>query len=248
MKSTIQCILSSGLILAGMIFSLAGVSSCSKTYKEVVNPDPVTAQVDADSVLSYFNVIALKSEFGSSGDQRVKKWVEPIRIFMMGEDIPFLEKELDRVIAELNELMEPVRMYRVSAEDSANFKVFLGDGPGYVEVEPNVADYVGSNWGFTWIYWNGNKEIYKGSMYVDVVRNKEKNALKHILREELTQAMGLLNDSYIYDNSIFYQGWTSTIDYAEIDRKVIRLLYHQSINANMTADQVAEAYQDIELE
>jgi hypothetical protein len=63
-------------------------------------------------------------------------------------------------------------------------------------------------------------------MYVDIIRAKEDDAQKHLLREELTQSLGLFNDSYKYDNSIFYQGWTTTTEYAPIDRELIDMLYN----------------------
>jgi hypothetical protein len=50
---------------------------------------------------------------------------------------------------------------------------------------------------------------------------------KHILREELTQSIGLLNDSMKYPNSIFYQGWTFPTEYTELDKEVIKRHYNR---------------------
>ena len=64
-------------------------------------------------------------------------------------------------------------------------------------------------------------------MYVDMIRTKEnQKAQKHLLREELTQSLGLCNDSWKYDNSIFYQGWTTTNQYSEMDKRLIDMLYN----------------------
>jgi hypothetical protein len=63
-------------------------------------------------------------------------------------------------------------------------------------------------------------------MYVDIKRTKRDDAQKHLLREELTQALGLSNDSYDYPESIFYQGWTETTEYTELDKDVIRMMYN----------------------
>jgi hypothetical protein len=71
------------------------------------------------------------------------------------------------------------------------------------------------------------EEVAEGLMYVDVTRaSNDENAQKHLLREELTQSLGLFNDSYKYDNSIFYQGWTTTTEYDPIDRELIDMLYN----------------------
>ena len=63
-------------------------------------------------------------------------------------------------------------------------------------------------------------------MYIDVVRCTDLQGQKHLLREELTQSLGLKNDSYKYENSIFQQKWTEVTEYAPIDIKVIEMLYN----------------------
>ena len=63
-------------------------------------------------------------------------------------------------------------------------------------------------------------------MYVDIERTSTNDGQKHLLREELTQSLGLCNDSYDYPESIFYQGWTETTEYAEIDKELIQMLYN----------------------
>jgi hypothetical protein len=63
-------------------------------------------------------------------------------------------------------------------------------------------------------------------MYVDIYRCESLDGQKHLLREELTQSLGLFNDSYKYENSIFQQRWTETTEYAPIDRVLIDMLYN----------------------
>lgn len=58
------------------------------------------------------------------------------------------------------------------------------------------------------------------------------------LRKELTQSLGMINDSYEYKDSIFYQDWTDTGSYAEMDREVIRILFDSRIEPGMTMDKV----------
>jgi hypothetical protein len=77
-----------------------------------------------------------------------------------------------------------------------------------------------NNWGYFELY------IDTGVMYVDVFRARDIESQKHLIREELTQSLGLVNDSWKYENSIFYQGWTTTNSYSEIDIKLIDLLYN----------------------
>jgi hypothetical protein len=69
-----------------------------------------------------------------------------------------------------------------------------------------------------------------GINYSNVVLNTDNirtvNHAKHVLREELTQAMGLLNDSWKYPESMFYDGVSEPTEYAPIDRELIDILYN----------------------
>ena len=63
---------------------------------------------------------------------------------------------------------------------------------------------------------------------------------RHLLREELTQSLGLMNDSNQYPESIFYAPWTDVTVFADIDRMLISMLYRPDIDVNMNADEVLE--------
>jgi hypothetical protein len=129
--------------------------------------------------------------------------------------------ELDRIVKELNDIINPITISVVSKRSEANFIIYLGSAQSFARNHPDIhADRLKNNWGYFQIYNN------EGLMYVDVIRTKEEDAQKHLLREELTQSLGLCNDSYMYDNSIFYQGWTTTTEYAPIDRELIDMLYN----------------------
>jgi hypothetical protein len=73
-------------------------------------------------------------------------------------------------------------------------------------------------------------------MYVDIERANATEQ-KHLLREELTQALGLAKDSPLYMESIFQSRWTTTNEYAPIDRDLIRLLYHPEMLTGLNANQ-----------
>ena len=102
-----------------------------------------------------------------------------------------------------------------------------------IKIDPIVIPYSGYNFGLACLYSDNNNTWYKGSFYVDVVRcdwfppNEAIQMKKHILREELTQSIGLLNDSMKYPNSIFYHGWTFPTEYTELDKEVIKMHYNR---------------------
>jgi hypothetical protein len=206
--------------------------------------DPINP--DQSVVYNYFKQITLGSEFGNSS-QHIRKWNSEMRVFLKGDEIPYMEDELEKIINELNELIEPINIVEVDNELDANYIVFLGSGEQYVsEIESNAAPYVDENLGFFWVYWDGAYRINRGSMYVDVFEVVDQDAQKHLLREELTQSLGMMNDSAENPESIFYQNWTTTTEYAAIDREVIELLYNTSIEAGMDASSVDQGLANLD--
>lgn len=206
---------------------------------------PLHAQEpDAKTVHSYFNEVALGAEFGDA-DASIRKWESDMRIFLRGDWPDFLRTELDVVIADLNTLIDHIDIRVVSSKSESNFIIFVGDPHEYVErVEPSAAPYVEQNYGMFWVYWEKDV-IYQGSMYVDPIRADTEAWQKHLLREELTQSLGLMQDSKKYDDSIFYQNRSYTTSYSELDKRLIQTLYHPQIKAGMKTTEVDSTLDDL---
>jgi hypothetical protein len=100
---------------------------------------------------------------------------------------------------------------------------------------------VEANWG---LFTVASDQLYKGNLYVDVVRANDQEE-KHLLREELTQSLGLARDSDQYLNSVFQSAWTTTMEYADIDKDLIRLLYHPEMSTGLNKIQVEELLTEI---
>ena len=81
-------------------------------------------------------------------------------------------------------------------------------------------------------------------MYVDIYRANNIGQ-KHLLREELTQSLGLGKDSSKYPNSIFQSSWTQTLNYLEIDKDLIRLLYHPKMKIGVDRYEVDNLLREI---
>lgn len=221
---------------AAVVLACGCLWSCSN------DPEPAIAGSEGKT---YYKQIALGVEFGT-GSGVIHKWETNLKIIVTGEPETYLLTELDNIVEELNELTgSGIKLERVTDQAQANFEIFFGSGNDYADIEPNATSYVGTNWGLTWIYWNTNGVIYQGSMYVDIFRATDINAQKHLLREELTQSLGLLNDSYDYASSIFYQAWTTTTEYADIDRKVIQIHHNPQIVSGMTLAEVEAVLNNI---
>lgn len=139
------------------------------------------------------------------------------------------------MIAEINSLVESVQVTRASWRD--NVQIYFVPESRFSWYESN---YVPTNYGFFWTWWRDSGEIYRARLLISTDRITQTER-SHLIREELTQALGLMNDSATHPESVFYQNWSSTNKYAPIDRALIKMLYRSEITSGMTGAQALDA-------
>jgi len=219
-------------------------SSCNEDDEfimmEMEEELPIEEDYQPTQTEQYFLDVALNAEFGAEIN-KLKKWDSDILIFVDHNGETELLDELDDILEEINSLSQSIKLRIVDDRQSANYIILLGTADEYAALEPNAASFVESNWGLTWIYWDGGT-IYRGSMYVDIERNTELDCQKHLLREELTQGLGLLNDTNDFPESIFYQRWTCTTEYSPEDRMLIMYLLDPMFEADMTVEDILDLF------
>ena len=84
---------------------------------------------------------------------------------------------------------------------------------------------------------NEKHEIIQGEVFVDLYRTSLAEQ-QHLLWEEITQGLGLLNDIPYYPQSIFYQNHSVITEYMQNDKEVIRLLYHPKMVSGLDEEAV----------
>ena len=182
--------------------------------------------------IDYFTEIALGAEFGDETPV-IKKWVENIRIKINGEPTEEDLQTINTIVSDLNEIIKGMRINIVNK--NANLTITFSPKSDLASIDPN---YVPTNYGFFWALWHDdNFVIYDASILIssaDITQQER----SHLICEELTQSLGLMNDSDKYDDSIFYQEWTDVTEFSEIDRAVIKLLYLKNIKPGMSKEQV----------
>jgi hypothetical protein len=200
------------------------------TPAPATTPTATPAPTSADE-LDYFYEIAFGAEFGSSTDV-LHKWKNDIRIKVFGTPTDVDLSTLNQVVDELNDLMTSLS---VEIVDGNFFEIEMHFAPEatFKTLDPN---YAPTNMGFFWTWWWDNA-ITDARILISSVGITQKER-SHLIREELTQSLGLMNDSYRYENSIFQQAWTNTIEYDPVDEAVIKLLYDPRIHSGMTRNSV----------
>lgn len=186
--------------------------------------------------INYFLEIALGAEYTKTqAASTIRKWQGDLRIQTFGTPTSADLETLRTVIGEINTLTGGnIRLQLV--DRNPNVTVRFVPERQFKKYEPN---YEPVNYGYFWTQWSNDK-IYSANILINSqqVTQKERS---HLIREELTQALGLMQDSFRYADSLFYQPWTDVTQYSAIDRAVIKMLYDPRILPGMTQAQALNA-------
>ncbi|GAA0891556.1 hypothetical protein GCM10009122_12350 [Fulvivirga kasyanovii] len=188
--------------------------------------------------LTYFAEIAFGTEFTSdnmveqlkdNSDARSARWYEDVKIKISGSPSQSDIKALNQVVNELNEIIEPIKIYIVAKEQNFNTEIkFIHNG--------RKSKVVDGDFEFEVTYYGS-----EGKSRTDLGRIKESEIIisdsklspdlrAHVIREEVTQSLGLFRDSDRYNNSIFNNTRNRTVtSYSEIDIKAIKILYNHQL-------------------
>ncbi len=207
--------------------------SVIETPSRVSQASSTVSQIDDE--IDYFREIVLGSEYGL-GALTVKKWRRNIRIEVSGH--PTLQDlaTLQRVITDLNNIIAPKIQIELT-HGNGNVKLMFIPHDEFYQYEPPGIIFYG---GFFRTWWHPTGEIYKGCVVIGS-DHVDQHHRSHLIREELTQTLGLMNDSMKFKDSIFYQGNSEVTSFSSLDKRVIKRLYSSDIHAGMNSDQLYNA-------
>lgn len=176
-------------------------------------------------IQSYFNEVAYGSDAiqGPQGN-KITKWDKDIKMYLDGYYSSQDLITVKNLISELNTLIGGIKITIVKSRSEANSTVYFGDFNGFnSKYLYNQSQYIRCN-GYCLIY------SYGESIIINEVKIFIKNDVssldkKHAIIEEITQSLGLANDSWSYEDSMFYEGYSTTQQLSKIDKEVIRMLY-----------------------
>lgn len=169
--------------------------------------------------LEYFYEVTFYREF-RKGSVPLFYWKRDVKVRLNDEYTQADSLELVRIVRELNELIDGIEIQIV--EENPNLEIHylklldFYQFPGY---RPGNRGFFSIKRGLFGLF-------PRGYILIDKNQPERRN---HLLREELTQSLGLMNDSWEYPESIFYHGWTNTTEFADNDRKLIQLLYNYNL-------------------
>ena len=216
--------------------------NCSKDDDDSISANALNNyQLD---LISYFKSIALGFENGGVSEI-TRRWETDLNIFIGGSPSDELLSELERIKSEINNLTSTDFAINIVNDSlTSNYYIFFGKGQEYANIFRLQSSAVENTWGLFNVFWNGLNQINYGHSYVNIVEPNLQQQ-KHTLREELTQSLGLGKDSYLYNDSVFHQQLNIATEYSQIDRDLIRLLYHPEMEIGLNSIQVEQRLTNI---
>lgn len=178
---------------------------------------------------TYFKEIVFAGEFQDL-EPMVRKWNQPVRVRLFGDYHDADLNTLFQVLGELKRLTDGRLRWEVVDEDHNLAVHFIPENTFSRYAPVHESDVQG----YFMISYGDRGEIRTASVLVSTNPKLTRAERDHLIREEITQALGLINDSPRYPDSIFQVAWTDTRSYAPIDEALIRLLYHPAVKSGMS--------------
>lgn len=193
-------------------------------------------------ILQAFEEVVLKSEY-SKGDQLVHKWEQPLRVWIAHHaDQEKTHDWLATAHLEHLSLLTGLPVYRVDRAEDANLSIVFTKRQlwrneivllsGNLKAKPPRGALC-----LFGIDLDSRKAIKRGWVVIPVDQAEEYRHLLACIVEEMTQVMGLPNDSNKVFPSVFNDNTPDSL-LTGLDSLLVRLLYLPSIKSGMTAAQV----------
>lgn len=234
------------LMLLGICVMLVACDSRSDAASVAAGPSPVPTTPAAPAVasaapskaafpapskpkiskagLAYFFAIALGTEFGSAV-KVVTMWDKREVTVRVHGGAAQSRSCLSKVISDFNAITEMTDLNLTTT--AADIELYFAPVSKFRSIEPR---YVAGNDEFFYMNWADTYAITGATVLIRSAGIRE-NVRCHLIREELTQAMGLARDSDRYPNSTFYGRYSAIpTQYSPLDEEIIGLLYSGSVH------------------
>ncbi|WP_019615430.1 DUF2927 domain-containing protein [Psychromonas ossibalaenae] len=195
-------------------------------------------------ISSSFLEIALKREYSNHKKLNFNRWKRPLKIFIKSElGSADLQRRLYLVQAEHLQSITGHSIYFVESEAQANVTVVFTSAANmkadilkHVKIK-NLDEILKTAFCLANYQINSKQEIVRGLIVIPVDKTRQDGRLVECVVEELTQLMGLPNDSELVYPSIFndrsIDSYLTGLDYL-----LLKIAYHPKLKPGMTDSQV----------
>ncbi len=196
--------------------------------------------------INFFYETALQEEGKKEQASRICKWHQNINLYVNGDTLAGDLDLVRNVIARINNLQLPIHMNMTDKARKANMHIHFGTVE-LLGVDKKFNHYRGH------VRLKHEKGVIKrADVYIFNNKRKEKLAKNEsatrrarTISEEIFQALGPIADSYAYPFSLFYERWNKQTELAEIDKRILKLLYEPNLPAGYERKQFEQDFADV---
>ncbi|MBW6437472.1 DUF2927 domain-containing protein [Actinoplanes hulinensis] len=197
--------------------------AASPTPSATPSPAPVKPRI-SKAGLAHFLAVAFDTEYGDDAGV-ITMWEKPEVTVRVHGGAAKSRSCVNKVIADFNALSATTDL-RLT-QSTADIELHFAPVSKFRSIEPK---YVSGNDGFLYYHWSDRGVLTDANVMIRSTGISE-TIRCHLIREELTRAMGMAKDSGKYPNSIFYdEYYPAPTRYSSLDKEVIRLLYSGAVH------------------
>jgi hypothetical protein len=178
--------------------------------------------------LGYFAEIAYGFEFGNASHV-IRKWRNDLLIAVRGAPTDEDRTTLAAVIRELNVLIGGSVRLLDAGSAPPNVEIHFVPRSLFPVVLPGAPP---GNDGLFYVSWEASQHFVRATVLI--ATDIRAPFRQHLIREEVTQSLGLAQDSPRYPTSIFYAGYSETHQFSKLDEALIEMLYREEVRAGMS--------------
>ena len=200
-------------------------------------------------MVNYFNEVALNTEYDSN-PKRIIKWTEPMKLFIIKEkDLSYEVTLVKKTVEKINNLTkDEFHIQLIDDPKKANAFIILRERERLEPLMPDLFENIETEInGIADIGFDTETfHISDARIFIDILQPKE--SIETTIVEEITQSIGLMNDSEKYSNSVFYQNKLDsiiTVEYSKMDKEIIKMLYHPKMKPGLDFKNAKEVIKQI---
>ncbi len=231
-----------------IILFLLVFSSMLLIYYKTIKEDYIPTIYESE-LIEYFKEVALKSEIGENVNKTIK-WPGPMFLYVIKDrNYEKQMKAIHETIHKINNLStDGFKIVLTEDKTKTNAILYLLNKRKVDKLDSYFFDGIDYDFaGLSEARHNRKHNITSAKIFVDVEEPLE--IQKSIILEEITQSIGLMNDSEKYSNSIFFEHQMNQdsiiLEYLPIDKDIIKLLYHPRMKPDLDSVQTEKVIKSI---
>jgi hypothetical protein len=201
-------------------------------------------------LIDYFNEVVLNAEYDVSPN-RITKWTEPMKVFIFKEtELNYEVSIIKNTIEKINTLVQDEFHIQLTNDPKkCNAVIFLTEREKLEPLLPTLFENFNTEVAGTAeiLFDLESFQIIDAKIFIDILQPKE--TIESTILEEITQSIGIMNDSEKYSDSVFYENKSldsiNTLEYSKMDIEIIKILYHPKMKPGLDYNKAEKVIKQI---